>query len=71
MTSVKMSILNSLGEIASSIKSNTYHGYDGFAIFARDMDLAINNPSWKLIGTPWKKEEASATTQDAKAKAAA
>ncbi len=51
--------------------SGPYHGYDGFAIFARDMDLAINNPSWKLIGTPWKKEEAAATTQAAKAKAAA
>ncbi|MGB3640416.1 MAG: nitrogenase molybdenum-iron protein subunit alpha [Rivularia sp. (in: cyanobacteria)] len=32
------------------------------------MDLAINNPSWKLIGTPWKKEEAPAT-QAAKASA--
>ncbi|BAY85931.1 nitrogenase molybdenum-iron protein alpha chain [Calothrix parasitica NIES-267] len=52
-------------------QSDNYHGYDGFAIFARDMDLAINNPSWKLIGTPWKKEEAPATTQVAKAKAAA
>jgi nitrogenase molybdenum-iron protein alpha chain len=51
--------------------SGPYHGYDGFAIFARDMDLAINNPSWKLIGTPWKKEEPAATTQAAKAKAAA
>ncbi|MBV6622354.1 MAG: nitrogenase molybdenum-iron protein subunit alpha [Rivularia sp. (in: Bacteria)] len=35
------------------------------------MDLAINNPSWKLIGTPWKNEEPAATTQAAKAKAAA
>ncbi|GEM_PF-5808677 len=25
------------------------------------MDLAINNPSWKLIGTPWKQEKAAAT----------
>lgn len=64
-----MFILNSLREIMSLIKSNTYHGYDGFAIFARDMDLAINNPSWKLIGTPWKKEEPAATTQAAKAAA--
>lgn len=35
--------------------SGPYHGYDGFAVFARDMDLAINNPSWDLIETPWKK----------------
>ena len=31
-----------------------YHGYDGFAIFARDMDMAINNPVWSLTKTPWK-----------------
>ena len=29
--------------------SGPYHGYDGFAIFARDMDLAINNPVWGLF----------------------
>lgn len=45
--------------------SGPYHGYDGFAIFARDMDLAINNPSWKLIGTPWKQEKAAATAKAA------
>ena len=33
--------------------SGPYHGYDGFAIFARDMDLAINNPVWKLMKAPW------------------
>lgn len=45
--------------------SGPYHGYDGFAIFARDMDLALNSPTWGLIETPWKKTEAKA-----KAKAA-
>ena len=30
------------------------------------MDLAINNPSWKLIGTPWKKEEAPINFQEGK-----
>nr|AAU88040.1 dinitrogenase alpha subunit [Gluconacetobacter johannae] len=34
--------------------SGPYHGYDGFAIFARDMDLAINNPVWSLFKAPWK-----------------
>jgi nitrogenase molybdenum-iron protein alpha chain len=34
--------------------SGPYHGYDGFAIFARDMDLAINNPVWGLFKAPWK-----------------
>lgn len=33
--------------------SGPYHGYDGFAIFARDMDLAINNPVWGLYDAPW------------------
>jgi nitrogenase molybdenum-iron protein alpha chain len=36
--------------------SGPYHGYDGFAIFARDMDLAINNPVWGLFQPPWKRE---------------
>jgi len=34
--------------------SGPYHGYDGFAIFARDMDLAINNPVWAMTRAPWK-----------------
>lgn len=34
--------------------SGPYHGYDGFGIFARDMDMAINNPVWKMTQAPWK-----------------
>jgi nitrogenase molybdenum-iron protein alpha chain len=34
--------------------SGPYHGYDGFAIFARDMDMAINAPAWTLTRAPWK-----------------
>jgi nitrogenase molybdenum-iron protein alpha chain len=34
--------------------SGPYHGYDGFAIFARDMDMAISSPIWKLAkSAPW------------------
>ena len=33
--------------------SGPYHGVEGFAIFARDMDIAINNPTWSLITPPW------------------
>jgi len=33
--------------------SGPYHGYDGFAVFARDMDAAINNPAWELLSAPW------------------
>lgn len=47
--------------------SGPYHGYDGFAIFARDMDMTLNNPCWNKLEAPWlKSEEAS----DAVAKAA-
>ena len=34
--------------------SGPYHGYDGFAIFARDMDMAVNAPVWKQMKAPWK-----------------
>lgn len=34
--------------------SGPYHGYDGFAIFARDMDMTLNNPCWKNMTPPWK-----------------
>ena len=34
--------------------SGPYHGYDGFAVFARDMDMAINAPVWNLAKAPWK-----------------
>ena len=33
--------------------SGPYHAYDGFAIFAKDMDLAINNPVWGKFKAPW------------------
>ena len=33
--------------------SGPYHGVDGFAVFARDMDTAINNPAWTLFSPPW------------------
>jgi nitrogenase molybdenum-iron protein alpha chain len=35
--------------------SGPYHGYDGFAIFARDMDMTLNNPSWSSLTAPWLK----------------
>ena len=35
--------------------SGPYHGYDGFAIFARDMDMTVNNPCWDKLRPPWKK----------------
>jgi len=34
--------------------SGPYHGYDGFSIFARDMDMAINSPVWGICKAPWK-----------------
>ena len=46
--------------------SGPYHGYDGFAIFARDMDMTINNPCWDKLTPPWKKKP----EQDEQAEAA-
>lgn len=43
--------------------SGPYHGYDGFAIFARDMDLAINNPVWGLFRAPWEAEPQAAAAE--------
>ncbi len=34
--------------------SGPYHGYHGYAIFARDMDMAVNAPVFKKIKAPWK-----------------
>ncbi|NOT10323.1 MAG: nitrogenase molybdenum-iron protein alpha chain [Methylococcaceae bacterium] len=39
--------------------SGPYHGYDGFAIFARDMDMTLNNPCWKQVKVPWKTDGSS------------
>ncbi len=47
--------------------SGPYHGYDGFAIFARDMDMTLNNPCWGKLVPPWKKP---VETAEAEAKAA-
>lgn len=35
--------------------SGPYHGYEGFPIFARDMDMAVNSPTRALTKAPWKK----------------
>ncbi len=37
--------------------SGPYHGYDGFAIFARDMDMTLNNPCWNSVKVPWLEAE--------------
>jgi nitrogenase molybdenum-iron protein alpha chain len=33
--------------------SGPYHGYQGFEIFARDVDMAVNSPTWKLVKAPF------------------
>lgn len=38
--------------------SGPYHGFDGFAIFARDMDMTLNNPCWSKLQAPWLKPAA-------------
>jgi len=45
--------------------SGPYHGYDGFAIFARDMDMTLNNPCWGKLIAPWKAKESEAAAKAA------
>lgn len=33
--------------------SGPYHGYQGFVVFARDIDLAVNSPTWNLLKAPF------------------
>jgi nitrogenase molybdenum-iron protein alpha chain len=33
--------------------SGPYHGYEGFKVFARDIDMAINSPTWGLVKSPF------------------
>src|SRR5512145_1748656 len=33
--------------------SGPYHAYKGFPIFARDIDMAVNSPTWKLVKSPF------------------
>ncbi|HPX61166.1 MAG TPA: nitrogenase molybdenum-iron protein alpha chain [Deltaproteobacteria bacterium] len=33
--------------------SGPYHGYQGFPIFARDIDMAVNSPVWNLVKSPF------------------
>lgn len=41
--------------------SGPYHGYDGFAIFARDIDMTVNNPCWSKMQAPWVKQSATSS----------
>ena len=45
--------------------SGPYHGYDGFAIFARDMDIALSSPVWGKLVPPWKSAPAAAEEKKA------
>ena len=47
--------------------SGPYHGYDGFAIFARDMDMTLNNPCWGSLTPPWKQADDGAVAKAASA----
>ncbi|WP_410769544.1 nitrogenase molybdenum-iron protein alpha chain [Fontibacillus sp. BL9] len=35
--------------------SGPYHGFDGFKVFARDMDMTVNSPVWNLLEDPQRK----------------
>jgi nitrogenase molybdenum-iron protein alpha chain len=50
--------------------SGPYHGYDGFAVFAKDMDLTLNNPCWNMMQPPWQEKPAKSLLKDPLLKAA-
>ncbi|WP_407355476.1 nitrogenase molybdenum-iron protein alpha chain [Methanolobus sp. WCC5] len=43
-------------QIHSYDYSGRYTGFSGVLNFARDVDMAVNNPSWQLQKIPWKGE---------------
>lgn len=43
--------------------SGPYHGFDGFDIFARDMDMTLNNPCWKKMTPPWQQQVDETTAE--------
>ena len=55
---LSMAIEEANGEV--DVKTAYIPGFDGFAIFARDMDMTLNNPCWKKLQAPWQKAEESA-----------
>jgi nitrogenase molybdenum-iron protein alpha chain len=44
--------------------SGPYHGVDGFAIFARDMDMTLNNPCWSMMKAPWLEDATEQVTSE-------
>jgi nitrogenase molybdenum-iron protein alpha chain len=34
-----------------------YSGFEGYLKFARDIDMAVNSPTWKFITPPWKENK--------------
>jgi nitrogenase molybdenum-iron protein alpha chain len=43
-------------QIHSYEYSGRYTGFSGVLNFARDIDMAVNNPTWSLMKVPWKAE---------------
>lgn len=41
-------------QIHSYDYSGPYSGFDGALLFAKDVDMAINSPTWKYVTPPWK-----------------
>ena len=48
-------LAKTLEDIVRRLGRSPYHGYDGFAIFARGMDMTLNNPCWAKVKAPWLK----------------
>ena len=41
------------GRCTAGTTPGPYHAYKGFSVFARDVDMAVNSPTWKLVKSPF------------------
>jgi len=47
-------------QIHSYDYSGPYSGFEGALLFAKDVDMAINSPTWKYVTPPWKGDSKTA-----------
>lgn len=50
-------------QIHSYDYSGPYAGFEGFINFARDVEMAVNSPTWKYVRPPWKKAAKAANAK--------
>ena len=49
----RIATLSKNGKLHMELTIGPYHGYKGFPTFARDIDMAVNSPTWNLVKAPF------------------